>query len=426
MKPVSRRQFNKRSAAVLAGGAAAALSNAAVARNVPARIVVIGGGFAGAAFAKYLKIADPALSVTLVEPKKSYSTCPGSNHVIAGLIPMSSITFTYDVLAAKYGIDIVHDRVAGIDPDRRSVRLAGGDSLDYERLVVCAGIGFRWDAVEGYGRGAVDRIPHAWNAGPQTLVLRDQLSSMPDGGLVILSPPPGIYRCGPAPYERASLIADFLKRQKPKSKLLILDPKERFSQKDKFLAAWQELFPGMVEWVPLSGDGKIVKVDAVSMTVETDFGERHKADVINFIPAQRAADLAVSAGLTDASGWCPVDPVTMKSSRGAGLHILGDSVQGTPLPKAASAANSLARATAGSMVADLNGRPVTRAIHGSRCYSQAAPDHGIEIAGLYGIEEGAFVALHRLDQPASAAVSPRDIAGKAERWFREITADTFS
>lgn len=426
MKSINRRQFNKRSAAAIAGGAAAVLSNAAVARNASPRIVVVGGGFAGAAVAKYLKRADPTLSISLIEPKKIYTTCPGSNHVIAGLIPMSAITFSYDALEAKYGIELVHDRVVGIDPDRRSVLLAGGKSLGYERLVVCPGVGFRWDAVEGYGRAVSDRIPHAWNAGPQTALLRDQLSSMPDGGLVILSPPPGLYRCGPAPYERASLIAHYLKRHKPKSKLLILDPKERFSRKDSFLAAWEEFYPGIVEWVPLSGDGRIVRVDAAEMSVETEFGERHRADVINFIPGQRAADLAVASGLTDASGWCPIDPVTTKSMRVPGVHVLGDSVLGTPLPKAASAANSLARAAARSIARELKKQAAERVTYGGRCYSLTAPDHGIEIAGLYGAEKGAFVALHSLDRSSSGGASSGEIAGKAERWFHEITADTFS
>lgn len=314
---LSRRQFNQ-----VAGSAGALLVAAGMASPLRAassatgRVVVIGGGFAGATCAKYLKRAAPDVEVTLIEKNATYVTCPFSNAVLGGFGKMADITVSYDALKDRHGIDVIADAASEIDPDARSVRLADGADLAYDRLIVAPGIDFRFDDIEGYDADAADRLPHAWKAGEQTTLLRQQLEAMEDGGTVIVAIPSAPYRCPPGPYERASLIAYHLSRNKPRSKVLILDGNDKMPKQALFQEGWQRLYPGMIEWVPMSEDGRAVAVDPGSMTVQTEFSE-HKGDVINLIPPQRAGMIAEMAGLTDASGWCPVDPRTFEVHLGA-------------------------------------------------------------------------------------------------------------
>ena len=419
MANISRRAFHR-----VLGAALGALSSPPVLAAAP-RVVVIGGGFGGASVAKYLRHHDSGIAVTLIEPKKIYHTCPFSSHVVAGLAEMKSIARGYGALQNAHGVTIVHDHAASVDPERRMVALKGGGRVGYDRLVMAPGIGFRWNDVAGYDAAASTAMPHAWNAGPQTLLLRRQLRAMEDGGLVIVSPPPGLYRCGPAPYERVSLIADFLKREKLRAKILVLDPKENFSQQEKFQAGWEQLYGGMIEWLPLSEDGKIIRVDAKSMTVETDFGETYQGAVINFIPAQWAGDIARAAGLTDASGWCPVDPVTFESTLAANIHVLGDSAQAAPMPKSAYTANSQAKAVALAVAALLGGQaPPQTAAFDSLCYSLVGPGYGIKIAGAYRAANGAFEPDETPKMPDKPGARAADAASAAD-WYRNITREVF-
>ncbi len=419
MVNISRRAFNRNMAA-----AAGVLSSPPALGAVP-RAVVIGGGFGGASVAKYLRRLDPGIAVTLIEPKKIFYSCPFSSHVVAGLTEMKAIARGYNALRGRHGVSVIHDRAVSVDAERRAVVLEGGGRIGYDRLAMAPGIGFRWNDVAGYDAAASLAMPHAWNAGPQTMLLRRQLRAMEDGGLVIVSPPPGLYRCGPAPYERVSLIADYLKREKPRSKILVLDPKDRFSQQDKFRRGWDQLYGGMIEWLPLSEDGKIVRVDAKAMTVETDFGETYKGAVINFIPAQWAGDIARAAGLADASGWCPIDAITFGSTRAANIHVLGDSAQAAPMPKSAYTANSEAKAVALAMAALLRGKaPPQSPVFGSLCYSLVGPGYGIKIAGDYSVANGAFEpgeTPHELEGPDARAAD----AASAAAWYREITQEVF-
>lgn len=287
------------------------------------------------------------------------------------------------------------------------------------------GIGFRWRDVAGYDAAASLAMPRAWNAGAQTVLLRRQLRAMDDGGLVIVSPPPGLYRCGPSPYERVGLIADYLKREKPRSKILVLDPKDRFSQQEKFLRGWEQLHGGMIEWLPLSEDGKIVRIDAKTMTVETDFGEIYHGAVINFIPAQRAGDIARGAGLADASGWCPIDSMTFESRQAANIHVLGDSALASPMPKSAYTANSEAKAVALAVAALLRGKAPPRSpVFGSLCYSLVGPGHGIKIAGTYRAVNGAFEPGEKPPQSEGPDARAAD-AASAAAWYRNITDEVF-
>lgn len=392
------------------------------------RVVVIGGGFAGATCAKYLRRADPAIQVTLIERQRSYVTPPSSNLVVTGLRPLSAITLGYDALSRNHGIRIVYGNAASIDPDARKVALENGMSLPYDRLVVGPGIDFNYAALEGYSEQAATAMPHAWKAGPQTELLRRQLERMPNGGTVIVTVPPAPFRCPPGPYERASLIAYYLKRNKPKSKVLILDANETFAVQAGFKEAWQTLYPNMIEWVPDSKGGKVVKVDAQTLTVSTGAGQ-HRGSVVNVIPPQKAGDIADKAGLTDGTGWCPVDPGSFESTRQRGIHVIGDSAIAGLLPKSAAAANSEAKVCAAAIASLLAGRPVGDPSFVNACYALVSPTYGLSVAGAYNRAAGSIapfpgaLGASPLKKPAAyRAKEARD----ADGWYRNIVADSFT
>lgn len=395
-----------------------------------ARVVVVGGGFGGATAARYLRHFDSDLDVTLVEPKRQFVTCPGSNWVLGGLRSMAFITHSYDRLRDRHGVRVVHDTVSAIDAGRRQVRLAGGDTLGYDRLVVSPGIGFR-DSVEGYDSAAMQVMPHAWHGGEQTELLRKQLEAMPDGGTVIIAPPPDPFRCPPGPPERASLIAHYLKKYKPRSKVLILDAKDRFSKQALFVAGWEQHYGygtdhALIEWVPAGQDGRVVAVDAPNLTVRTEFGQ-HTGDVINIIPAQRAGDLALQAGLADASGWCPVDHLTWESTLVPGIHVIGDAAIQAPLPKSGYAANSEAKVCAANIVQLLRDAAPVAPYWINTCYSLITPEHGISVAGVYRLVDGRAVSIEGAGGVSAAndpSARPLE-AAYAVDWYRNITYDMF-
>src|SRR5712672_3184221 len=293
----TRRQFVKTSAASVG---ACVFPLPLRAQGAQPRIVVIGGGFAGATAARFLKRADPRLNVTLVEPNPVFAACPFSNEVIASLRDMRAQLFGYDRVATA-GVVVVHQAATAIDGQARTVTLGNGGKLAYDRLVLAPGSDLRFDALPGYDAAAAERMPHAWKAGEQTLLLRRQLEAMEDGGTVVMTLPALPYRCPPASYERASLIAHYLKTRKPKSKVIILDAKDAFSKQRLFQNAWKELYPDHLEWVSLSQGGKVNSVDAATGTLVTDFAS-HKADVANVIPPQRAGAIAQGAGVADRTG----------------------------------------------------------------------------------------------------------------------------
>jgi sulfide dehydrogenase [flavocytochrome c] flavoprotein subunit len=281
MSVITRRSFI---AGASAGLAAPALIGSAWGAS-PAKVVIIGGGFGGTSLARYLKRHSPALSVTLIERDRQFVTCPSSNGVLGGLWDMSAITFGYDGVRAA-GVEVIHDTASAIDPVAKSVTLGSGDTLSYDFLAVSPGIQFVWDAIEGYNAAAAEIMPHAWQAGPQTALLRAQLEAMEDGGLVVIGVPAPPFRCPPGPYERASLIANYLSQEKPRSKVMILDASESFSKQALFSEAWETLYPGMIEWVPGSNSGVVMGVDPATMTVSTSFDD-FQPSVANIIPPQR-------------------------------------------------------------------------------------------------------------------------------------------
>ena len=390
------------------------------------RVVVIGGGFAGATAARTLKALEPRLTVTLVEPNPVYTACPFSNSVLAALREIDQQQFRYDGLK-RAGVTVAETSATAVDADAKTVALADGNKLSYDRLVMTPGIDFNWSAIAGYDEAAAQKMPHAWKAGAQTLLLRQQLQSMADGGLVVMSAPANPFRCPPGPYERASLIAYWLKIWKPKSKLLLLDAKDAFSKQRLFQNGWAELYPGMIEWVPLSQGGKVTSVDPATLTLVTEFAT-HKAAVANVIPPQKAGVIAAQAGVADRTGWCPVEPVAFESTLRPGIHVLGDAAIMGGMPKSAFAANAQAKVCAAAIVSLLAAAKPPDPILINTCYSLVAADYGISIAGVYRPDKGQLA-----DVPGAGGVSPLEAVGGlrgqealyAASWFRTITAETY-
>ncbi|MPZ40464.1 MAG: NAD(P)-binding protein [Rhizobiales bacterium] len=420
---VSRRDFLKRTTA---SAAAVTISAPAIAEGAPGRVVVVGGGFAGATCARALKRINPRISVTLVEASHAFTACPFSNNVIAGLRELKAQQFDYKRIEGS-GIEVTFEPATRIDTDARTVVLSDVARVPYDRLVLAPGIDIRWDGLSGYTEAAAERMPHAWRAGEQTLLLRKQLESMEDGGLVVISAPANPFRCPPGPYERASLIAHYLKTRKPKSKILILDAKDAFSKQSLFLAAWKELYPDLIEWVPLSKGGRVTSVDPSTNTLTTEFGS-HKAAVANVIPPQKAAHIAAVVGAANKTGWCPIDPVTFESKLQENIHVIGDASIAGGMPKSAFAANSQAKACAAALAKLLAGEKPEEPKLINTCYSLVAPDYGISVAGVYEPRNGQLTDVKGAGgvSPANAPRSARQLeANFANGWFKTITEEVF-
>jgi sulfide dehydrogenase [flavocytochrome c] flavoprotein subunit len=391
-----------------------------------ARVVVIGGGFGGASCARALRKINPKLQVTLVEPNRIFTACPFSNEVIAGLRDIEAQQFSYEKIAAG-GVTVIAQAAAKVDPHTRSVGLADGTSLTYDRLVLAPGIDLRFDALPGYDEAAAEKMPHAWKAGEQTILLRRQLEAMEDGGTVVLAVPATPYRCPPAPYERASLIAHYLKAKKPRSKILILDAKDAFSQQRLFEKAWKEFYPGMIERIPLSEGGRVVSVEAATNTLVTDFGN-HDAQVANVIPPQKAGNIANIAGAADKTGWCPIDAATFASKLVANIHVIGDAVIGGNAPKSASAANAEGKACAAVIASLLAGTPPERPTIEGTCYNTVTPGYAFSQSGNYQPRDDIFVEVmgSGFTSPVNAlAVLREREADQAQSWYKKITVETF-
>ncbi len=426
MSKITRRDFIKLTGA---GAATLALGSLGVATNARAangpRVVVVGGGFGGATCAKYLKRADQNIQVTLVEPNTKFVTCPFSNYVIGGMRKIESITQTYDALRSKHGVSVVHDTVTAIDAAGKKVTLKSGKTLAYDRLVVSPGIDFKWKAIAGYSEQASSVMPHAWKGGAQTTLLQQKLVAMKNGGLVVMVAPPNPFRCPPGPYERASIIAHYLKQHKPKSKIIILDPKDGFSKQGLFVAGWEKLYPGMIEWVPGSKGGEVLSVNTKTMVVEGKL-DKYKAAVVNVIPPQTAGAIALKSGLADDKGWCPVDPKTFESKMHPGIHVIGDASIAGALPKSGFAANSEAKITASAIVAMFRGEGVADASYVNTCYSLLSPNYGISVAAVYRVTDKGIVQIEGGVSPKDATSGFREDEAKyANGWYASITADSW-
>ncbi len=413
---------------LLAGGAFAALGGCATSGAIPssAKVVVVGGGYGGATAAKYVRLlSDNSLDVVLVEPNRNFISCPISNLVVGGVRQLADITTSYDALRGKHGVTVIHDTVTAIDPRKKMVKLSGGPEIRYDKLVLSPGIDLMFEAVQGLKQAQADgQILQAWKAGAETVALFKQLQAMRDGGVFALTIPEAPYRCPPGPYERASMVAAYLKQHKPRSKVLILDANPDVTSKGPlFKKAWSELYPGMVEY---RGQHKAVAVDARTSTVKFELHDEVKADLLNVLPPMRAGALALQTGLANVnSRWCQVNFQSFESTAANDVHVLGDSIQGAPLmPKSGHMANNHAKVAAAAIVASLKGLEVNpRPMLGNTCYSFVSPTEVIHVASVheYVDAEKTFKVVAG-SGGVSAARSELE-AAYAMAWARNIWAD---
>lgn len=392
-----------------------------VARGAKPRVVIVGGGFGGSACALALKRADTSLDVTLIDPLTRYVTCPMSSEIVVGARTLDTLTITRDALA-RAGVRFVCARAKALDADTRTLRLDDDTRVSFDACVVAPGIRFLWNAPEGYDEAASLRMPHAWEAGTQTTRLAALLRAMDDGGTFAISVPAGLMRCPPGPYERASLVAEFLGRNKPRSKVLIFDANNRFPRQDAFTTAWKALYRDRIEWVSVTEGGAVERVDIRANTLHTSSGA-HRVAVANVIPPQAPGAFALDAGLASGHGWCPVDPLTFESTKVPHVHVIGDACIADAMPKAASAALSQAKQCAAAIVARFANREPSTPVLDSVCYSAVALDRSLAIHARFRVEDGRVVA-----EAASGDVPPE--ISTAERaasiaWYRSIRSLAF-
>jgi sulfide dehydrogenase [flavocytochrome c] flavoprotein subunit len=420
----SRRDFIKVVGAGTAGAALAGCASTLSSTRTAGRVVVIGGGYGGATAARYIRSwSGGAIDVVLVERNAQFVSCPLSNLVLGGSRRIEDLTRGYGGLRAA-GVTVVQDEVTGVNPDKKSISLKSGPDLAYDRLVVSPGVDFLYDQVAGYDAEAQKTVLHAWKAGPQTVALRRQLESMRDGGVVLLSIPKAPFRCPPGPYERVSQIAFYLKQAKPRSKILVLDANEDIvSKKGLFLAAWNELYKGMIQYSP---NNEVKEVAASDRSVKTDF-ETFKGDVLNVIPPQRAGNIAAQAKLiTTNNRWCDVDWMTMESKAIPGIHVLGDAtLSASAMPKSASMANNHGKIAAGAIVAMLTGQPVNpQPVIANVCYSYVSDKEAMHVTSVHRYDADKKTIL---PVQGAGGVSPqRNELEKsyADTWARNIWADS--
>jgi NADPH-dependent 2,4-dienoyl-CoA reductase/sulfur reductase-like enzyme len=411
-------------------GAIAATSGLAMPALAQAKpkLVVVGGGPGGATLARYVaKDSKGAIEVTLVEPLKQFVTCFHSNLYLGGFRTFESITHSYDALASKYGVKLAHQMAAGIDRDKKTVRLADGTQLSYDRLAVAPGIDIKFDSVPGYSEAAADAMPHAWKPGPQTQLLKRQLDALEDGATIVMIAPPNPYRCPPGPYERVSMMAHVLKAKgHKKSRIIVLDPKPSFSKQGLFQEGWEKHYPGMVEWQDPKMHGGIKSVDPKAMTVITDLAT-YRASLANVIPAQMAGRVARDAGLANASGFCPIDPASMKSANDSNIYVMGDASIAGDMPKSAFSANSQAKVAAMMIRGELTKSQTFPARYTNTCWSLIDTDDTVKVGGRYEAKDGKIAAVETF---ISKTGEPADLRRQAQQenmgWYSGIVADIFS
>lgn len=446
MNNVDRRSFLKGLSAV--AGASLLCVPQARAASAKAQVVVVGGGFGGASVAKYLRLLDPGIEVTLIERETRYTACPLSNEVLSDSRDIKSLQTGYERLARR-GVRFVQGEVTGIDPVGKKVSTADGQTFGYDALVVSPGVDFNYGAIAGLTPELSDtRLPHAWKAGAQTLLLKKQLAAMPDNGRFIIAVPKGPLRCPPGPYERAAQVAMYCKHHgKKKAKVLILDANDTFSKRGLFEQAWKALYgygpDGMIEWVSGSSGGAVEEVNADSMICRTGFDE-HKADVLNVIPPHHAGKIAKTAGLVNSGVWCGVKPDNMESTAHKDVYVIGDSciggeiASGNAFPKSAHMANSQAKVVAASLVAKFNALPAPIPTYTNTCYSVVDHDWGFSVVHLYRVEgnqwiyvkEGSGISPVNFGVGKDAKPVPRTYrkieAQYAAGWLNNLMADAFS
>lgn len=422
---VSRRTLLRTGSAALG---TLALGAPAVLGQAKPKVVVVGGGAGGATAARYIaKDSKGAIDVTLVEPSKQFVTCFHSNVYLGGFRSRESITHSYDTLAKAHGITLAHDMAGSIDREKKVVKLAGGSTVAYDRLVLSPGIDLKYDSVAGWGQEHEEAMPHAWKAGPQTDLLKKRLEAVQDGGVIVMIAPPNPYRCPPGPYERVSVMAHVLKRMGRKGhKIIIIDPKETFSKQALFQEGWDKHYPGVVEWLgPKIHDG-LKSVDPKTNTVTTGFETYKNAALVNVIPAQMAGKIARDAGLANASGFCPIDPASMRSTVDANIYVVGDACIPGDMPKSAFSANSQAKVAALMVRGELTGAQTFPARYSNTCWSILETDDTVKVGGRYEAKDGKIFAVETfVSKPGEAADLRKQTQVENMGWYSGIIADMF-
>ena len=422
MTRMNRRQF---STLLGAGAASLSLPYYARAQDKP-RVVVIGGGAGGATAARYIaKDSEGAIDVTLIDDSETFTTCFFSNLYLGGFRDFGSITHGYDKLQSDYGITKVTGMAMGVDRAAKTVTMADGATIPYDRLVVSPGIDLIWDSVEGYSEEAAQTAPHAWKAGPQTQLLKEKLDAISNGQQIVMVAPPNPYRCPPGPYERVSMMAHVLKSKGVDAKIIVLDPKEKFSKQGLFQEGWEKHYAGMVEWYGPDVHGGIKSVDVAAGTVETDL-DTFKGDLLNIIPAQKAGMIAASAGLTNESGFCPIDATSMRSTVDENIFVIGDASIAGAMPKSGFSANSQAKVAAMNIRGDLISSKVFPAKYSNTCWSLIETDDGVKVGAQYAPSEGKISSTSSfISQTGEDAAVRKATFEESVGWYAGITADMF-
>lgn len=417
--------LNRRFFLSLAAGTTAALAAPAIIGMAKPRVIVIGGGAGGATAARYIaKDSKGAIDVTLVEPSRTYYTCFFSNLYLGGVRTIESLAHSYGKLASENGINVVHDWAVGIDRDARTVTLAGGHKLGYDRLILSPGIDFVDGAVPGWDTSKQNKMPHAYKAGSQTELLKAQIEAMPQGGTFAMVAPPNPYRCPPGPYERVSMVAHLLKEKNPTAKILVADPKPKFSKEALFREAWSKHYDGMIDWIGSEFGGGNVSVDADAMMLNID-GEAVKVDVCNVIPAMKAGRICQIAGITEGN-WAPVTGHTMQSRMDENIYVLGDATSQGDMPKSGYSANSQAKVAAMAVRAALTGSRMFPAKFSNTCWSMVGTDDGVKVGASYEATDEKIAKVSGfISKPGENAALRKATFEESLGWYAGITTDMF-
>ena len=419
--------FNRRAfcSFVAASTAALAAPGLATGSSKP-KVVVIGGGAGGATAARYIaKDSKGVIDVTLIEASKHYYTCFYSNLYLGGFRDYGSIGHSYDRLSSNHGVNVVHDWAISVDTSAKKVKLGSGSSVSYDKLVLSPGIDIKYESINGYSPEAQTRMPHAWKSGTQVKVLRDQVLNMKKGGTFVMVPPPNPFRCPPGPYERVSMVAHLLKAKNPTGKIVVVDPKNKFSKQGLFMAGWEKHYPGMVEWIDADTHGGIKNVNPDTMEIETDL-DTFKADVACVVPAQRAGAIAMNAGVTDGD-WSPIVPETMQSRADSNIYVLGDASVASAMPKSGFSANSQAKVAANHVRGALTDSKVFPARFSNTCWSLVATNDGIKVGANYkGGSEKIEVVDKFISKTDEDSALRKKTYQEANAWYSGITSDMFS
>ena len=388
------------------------------------RVVVVGGGAGGATAARYIaKDSKGAVDVTLVEPTRTYYTCFFSNLYLGGVKEFDDIGHTYGKLAAS-GINVVHDWAIGVDRDKKMVSLAGGSALPYDKLILSPGIDFVEGAVEGWNLSSQNAMPHAYKAGSQSELLKSQIMAMPQGGTYAMVAPPNPYRCPPGPYERVSMVAHYLSQHNPTAKIIVADPKPKFSKMALFQEGWNAHYSGMIDWIGSEFGGANAAVDPNAMTVSID-GERIKVDACNVIPAMKAGRIAAIAGVTDGN-WAPVNAADMSTKADKDVYVLGDASQQGDMPKSGFSANSQAKVCANAVRGALTGSKIFPAKFANTCWSLINADDGVKVGATYKATDEKIAKVDGfISKTGETADIRKQTYLESEDWYTGITSDMF-